>query len=59
MMTWAIDRIGRSLIDLLHTIQHLESAAHRHHDADGKVDFPGDRRICRVRAEHDHAGAST
>ena len=24
-MAWAIDRLGRSLIDLLHTIQHLEA----------------------------------
>ena len=23
--TWAIDRLGRSLVDLLHTVQHLES----------------------------------
>jgi DNA invertase Pin-like site-specific DNA recombinase len=26
VMAWAIDRVGRSLIDLLHTIQELESA---------------------------------
>src|SRR5215470_74218 len=25
LMVWAIDRLGRSLIDLLHTIQELES----------------------------------
>ena len=25
VMTWTIDRIGRSLVDLLHTIQHLEA----------------------------------
>jgi DNA invertase Pin-like site-specific DNA recombinase len=25
VMAWAIDRVGRSLIDLLHTIQHLEA----------------------------------
>ena len=25
VMAWAIDRLGRSLIDLLHTIQHLEA----------------------------------
>ena len=25
VMAWAIDRVGRSLIDLLGTIQHLES----------------------------------
>jgi DNA invertase Pin-like site-specific DNA recombinase len=25
VMAWAIDRVGRSLVDLLHTIQHLES----------------------------------
>ena len=27
VMAWAIDRLGRSLIDLLDTIQHLERAA--------------------------------
>jgi hypothetical protein len=26
VMAWAIDRMGRSLIDLLNTIQHLEAA---------------------------------
>src|SRR5215831_7506705 len=26
VMAWAIDRVGRSLIDLLSTIQHLEAA---------------------------------
>lgn len=25
VMAWSIDRVGRSLVDLLHTIQHLES----------------------------------
>ncbi len=25
VMTWAIDRLGRSLIDLLGTVQHLET----------------------------------
>lgn len=25
VMTWSIDRLGRSLIDLLHSVQHLES----------------------------------
>lgn len=25
VMAWAIDRLGRSLIDLLHTVQHLEA----------------------------------
>jgi Resolvase, N terminal domain len=25
VMAWAIDRVGRSLLDLLHTIQHLEA----------------------------------
>ena len=42
VMAWAIDRMGRSLIDLLGTIQTLEAC---------KVDLPrptGDR--------HDHAG---
>ena len=24
VMSWAIDRLGRSLVDLLHTVQHLE-----------------------------------
>jgi hypothetical protein len=27
VMSWAIDRLGRSLIDLLGTIQHLEACA--------------------------------
>jgi hypothetical protein len=26
VMAWAIDRLGRSLVDLLHTIQELEAA---------------------------------
>jgi DNA invertase Pin-like site-specific DNA recombinase len=25
VMTWAIDRLGRSLVDLLATVQHLEN----------------------------------
>jgi hypothetical protein len=27
VMAWAIDRLGRSLVDLLGTIQHLEAGA--------------------------------
>src|SRR4029434_8683693 len=27
VMTWAIDRLGRSLVDLLATVQHLENCA--------------------------------
>ena len=48
VMAWAIDRLGRSLIDLLGTIEHLEkvggrplsgSTKHRHHHATGRLLF--------------------
>jgi len=55
VMAWAIDRLGRSLSDLLDTIQHLEAcgvdlyprpAGHRHDDPDGQARFPANRRVC-------------
>ena len=57
IMAWAIDRLGRSLIDLLGTIQTLEacavrpvprSAVDRHHHAGRQADVSGLRRFCRV-----------
>ena len=52
VMAWAIDRLGRSLSDLLDTIQHLEAcggpAGHRHDDPHGQARFPANRRLCRV-----------
>jgi len=50
----AIDRLGRFLIDLLDTIQHLEECgvdlyldqqAIAHDDAYGQARFPGHRRV--------------
>ena len=56
ILAWAIDRLGRSLSDLLDTIQHLEAwrgpvprpAGHRHDDADGQARVPANRCLCRV-----------
>ncbi len=57
VMAWAIDRLGRSLIDLLGTIQALEacgvesvprSAVNRHHHARRKAHVSSDGRFCRV-----------
>ncbi len=57
VMAWAIDRLGRSLIGLLSTIQHLEacggrfvpgSASDRHDDAFWKANVSGYRRLRRV-----------
>jgi DNA invertase Pin-like site-specific DNA recombinase len=54
VMAWAIDRLGRSLIDLLDTIQHLEACgvdlyldqqALRHDHADGQARFPDNRGV--------------
>jgi DNA invertase Pin-like site-specific DNA recombinase len=49
VMAWAIDRLGRSLIDLLGTIQALESvsrpASDRHHDGSRSPDVPSYRRV--------------
>src|SRR5215467_4343714 len=63
VMSWAIDRLGRSLIDLLGTIQHLEGrrrslsgqAEPRHHHAHGQAAVPHHRCICTVRTRHDPA----
>src|SRR6516162_8840924 len=54
VMAWAIDRLGRSLSDLLDTIQPRSlrrglvsrSAGHRHDDADGQARVPANRRLC-------------
>jgi DNA invertase Pin-like site-specific DNA recombinase len=57
VMAWAIDRVGRSLIDLLGTIQHLEAVGvdlYLDH-ANGQADLPGHRRLYRVRAIDDPA----
>src|SRR5262245_43974938 len=51
LMAWAIDRMGRSLSDLLGTIQHLEAcgpAGHRHDDPDGQTRVPANRCLCRI-----------
>ena len=62
VMAWAIDRLGRSLIDLLGTIQHLEEVgvdlyldqqSHRHHHAGRQAAVPDDRRLRRIRALDD------
>ena len=62
VMAWAIDRVGRSLIDLLGTIQHLEAChvdlyldqqTDRHDDARGPIAIPGDRGFRGVRALND------
>src|SRR5262245_40061471 len=54
VMVWAIDRLGRSLLDLLETIKHLEAvsvdilprpAEPRHHHAHGQAAFPSHGRI--------------
>ena len=57
IMAWAIDRLGRSLIDLLGTIQTLgglrrrsvpRSAVDRHDHASRQAHVSGLRRFCRV-----------
>jgi DNA invertase Pin-like site-specific DNA recombinase len=59
-MAWAIDRVGRSLIDLLSTIQELEACGvdlyldQQNIDTTtptGKLIF----QFCRIRAQHDQA----
>ena len=64
VMAWSIDRLGRSLIDLLGTIQHLEAcgchfvsrpAIDRHDHTDWPLNVPDLRGVCRVRALHDPA----
>ena len=60
VMAWAIDRLGRSLIDLLGTIQTLgmrcrslpRSAINRYDDARRAADVSTSRRVCRIRAQH-------
>jgi DNA invertase Pin-like site-specific DNA recombinase len=55
VMAWAIDRLGRSLIDLLDTIQHLEACGvdlyldQQAIDTTtpmGRLVFPDNRRLC-------------
>lgn len=55
VMAWAIDRMGRSLRDLIDTIEHLEATGvdlyidQQHIDTTtpaGKLLFPYQRRIC-------------
>ena len=57
VMAWAIDRLGRSLSDLLDTIRAPRSlrrgpvprsARHRHEHAHGQARFPAHGRLCRV-----------
>jgi DNA invertase Pin-like site-specific DNA recombinase len=61
VMAWAIDRLGRSLIDLLGTIQHLEAVGvdlyldQQAIDTTTPMGVSGHRRIRRVRAVHDSA----
>ena len=64
VMAWAIDRLGRSLIDLLGTIQTLEACRvdlyldQQSIDTTtpaGKLMFQGYGRLCRIRAQHDPA----
>ena len=62
VMAWSVDRLGRSLQDLvgflseLHALKidlFLRQQGARHHDACGQGDVSDDGRICRVRARHD------
>ena len=62
VMAWSVDRLGRSLQDLvgflseLHALKidlFLRQQEARHHDAGGQSDVSDDGRICRVRARHD------
>ncbi len=61
VMAWAIDRLGRSLIDLLGTIQSLEACGvdlyldqlNRYDHARRAADVSDHRCLCRVRAQHD------
>ena len=62
VMAWAIDRLGRSLIDLLGTIQNLEACnvdlyldqqAIDTTTPSRAPDVSGYGRLCRIRAEHD------
>ena len=60
VMAWAIDRLGRSLIDLRGTIQTLEhcgvgSAGDRHDDPRRLSHVSNYGRVRRVRAQHDPA----
>ena len=57
VIAWAIDRLGRSLIDLLGTIQELEAcgvdlfprtAVNRYHHAKRQADVSDCRGICRI-----------
>ena len=60
VMAWAIDRLGRSLIDLLGTIQALEAYGvdlyldQQALDTTGReTDVSDHRCFCRIRAQHD------
>jgi DNA invertase Pin-like site-specific DNA recombinase len=54
VMAWAIDRLGRSLVDLLHTIESLKdrSTVDRHNNASRQAHASNVRGIRRVRAEY-------
>jgi len=63
-MAWAIDRLGRSFIDLLGTIDHLQEVGidlsldqqeHRHHHAPRQTPVPDHGRLRGVRALDDPA----
>jgi len=62
--SWSVDRLGRSLTDLLSILQGLHekggsvpsSARARYDDDRGQGDVSNARRVCRVRARH-HSGA--
>ena len=62
VMAWSVDRLGRSLQDLvsflseLHALRvdlFLHSAGPRHHDTGRQGHVPDDGRFCRVRARND------
>ena len=62
VMAWAIDRLGRSLIDLLGTIQHLEACGVDLYLDQQNLDtttpmrqapVPGDGGVLGIRAQHD------
>ena len=62
VMAWSVDRLGRSLQDLVGFLSELHaledrplpaSAGPRHPDAGGKGDVSDDGRVCRVRARDD------
>ena len=62
VMAWSVDRLGRSLQDLIGFLSELAqrrdrpclaSTGHRHHDARRQGHVSDDGRVCRVRAQHD------